>query len=214
MTTFSIYDQLNELVKVTLSQKQALTKNSDSIQQEMTDRSAKSPDFSQDNNPSEKSERKCTRTRIKSRHFLSNISYVGINKEDLLVTKNLNPFSLDRKLTDKNKHGMIYMPWKECMTLKFYRHICKEKIFLYLNGKNVLQPKVSEMITEFLKEGDENYIELRNKLSQYKNIFFFYVFIQMFSLKLTARRKGEILTSKLTFTLCLKLTRTRKTLNH
>ena len=25
------------------------------------------------------------------------------------VTKNLNPFSLDRKLADKNKHEMIYM---------------------------------------------------------------------------------------------------------
>ena len=47
--------------------------------------------------------------------FLSNISYVGINKEDFynqnfvfdiyaLMTKNLNPFSLDRKLSDQNKH--------------------------------------------------------------------------------------------------------------
>ena len=50
--------------------------------------------------------------RIKSRNFLSDISYVGINKEDcynenfifdvyLLMTKNLNPFLLDRKLVDK-----------------------------------------------------------------------------------------------------------------
>ena len=45
---------------------------------------------------------------------------MGIDKEDyynenfvfevhLLVTKNLNPFSLDRKLTDKTKHEIIYM---------------------------------------------------------------------------------------------------------
>ena len=57
---------------------------------------------------------KNTTTRIKSRNFLSNIAYVGINKEDyynkififdgyLLLTKNLNPFSLDRKLADKKK---------------------------------------------------------------------------------------------------------------
>ena len=56
-----------------------------------------------------------TTTRIKSRNFLSNISYVGINKEDFynqnfvfdiyaLMTTNLNPFSLDRKLSDQNKH--------------------------------------------------------------------------------------------------------------
>ena len=142
----------------------------------MTDRSAKSPDFFWDNKPSEKSEWKYTTARIKSSNFLSNISHVGINKEDfynenflfdvyLLFTKNLNPFSLNRKLKDNNKHEMIYMLWKEWMLQKFYQHICREKFFLYLNGKNVLQPKVLEIITEFLNEGDQNYIELRNNLS-------------------------------------------------
>ena len=77
-------------------------------------------------------------TRIKSRNFLSNIAYVGINKEDyykknfifdvyLPITKNLNPFSLDRKLADETKHEMIYMLWKECMPSEFYRHVCLEK---------------------------------------------------------------------------------------
>ena len=192
MTTFSINDQFNELVKVTLSEQQALTENSDSVQQEMIDGSAKIPDFFQDNKPSD---RKYTTARIKSRNFLSNTSYVGISKEDfynenfifdvyLLVTKNLNPFSLDRKLNDQNKHEMIYMLWKECMPQKFYKHICKENNFLYLNRKNVLPPKVSEILTDFLKEGDENYIELRNNLSQYKTIFS--TFIQMSSLRFIA----------------------------
>ena len=142
----------------------------------MTDRSAKSPDFFWDNKPSEKSEWKYTTARIKSSNFLSNISHVGINKEDfynenflfdvyLLFTKNLNPFSLNRKLNDNSKHEMIYMLWKECMLQKFYQHICRENFFLYLNGKNVLQPKVLEIITEILNEGDQNYIELRNNLS-------------------------------------------------
>ena len=47
-------------------------------------------------------------TRIKSRNFLSSISYAGINKGDfynenfildvyILLVKNLNPFSLQRK---------------------------------------------------------------------------------------------------------------------
>ena len=57
------------------------------------------------------------------------------------------------------------------MTGKFYRHICKEKIFLYLNSKNVLQPKVFEIITDFLNEDEDNYKELRKNLSSYKNIF-------------------------------------------
>ena len=70
-------------MEVTLSEKQALTENNNSMQQEMVDESAKSPDCLQDNKPSEKAkETKYTTTRIKSRDFLSNISYVGINMED------------------------------------------------------------------------------------------------------------------------------------
>ena len=145
------------------------------------DESAKSQDFFQDNNNSTIGKRYIT-TRIKSRNFLSNIAYVGINKEDyynenfvfdvyLLITENLNPFSLDRKLADKTKHEMIYMFWKECMPQKFYRHICKEKNFLHLNGKKVLQPKVLEIIKEFLDEAQSHYKESRNNLSTYRGIF-------------------------------------------
>ena len=60
-------------------EQQALTENSDNVQQKVIDGSAKSPDFFQDNKPSK---RKYTTARIKSRNFPSNISYVGINKED------------------------------------------------------------------------------------------------------------------------------------
>ena len=56
------------------------------------------------------------------------------------------------------------------MSQKFYRHICKEKNFLYLNGKNVLQPKVLEIIREFLDDDESRYKELRNDLSNYKSI--------------------------------------------
>ena len=146
MTTFLINNQINKLVKVTLLEQQVLTEISDSIQQEMIDESVNSPNFFQNN---KSSERKYTTTRIKSRNFLSNISYisyVGTNKEDfynenfifdvyLLVRKNLKPFSLDRKLNDKNKHEMIYMLWKECIPQRFYQHIVKKGIFFTLKGK-------------------------------------------------------------------------------
>ena len=66
---------------------------------------------------------------------------------------------------------MIYMLWKECMPTKFYRHICKEKNFLYLNSKNVLQPKLLEIITDFINERDDNFKALRKNLSSHKNIF-------------------------------------------
>ena len=140
--------------------------------------SAKSEDF-QDNNAIKV---KYTTTRIKSRNFLLNIAYVGINKEDyynrnfildvnLLITKNLNPFSLHRKLADKAKHEIICMLWRECMPIDFYKFICEEKSFLYLNGKNVLQPKVLQIITEFIEADKKNYRLLQNNLSSYKNIF-------------------------------------------
>ena len=181
MTT-SFNNQFNELVKVTtVPETQQVDDDQTDVSVQMIDESAKSQDFFQDNNPSLTIGEKYTTTRIKSSNFLSNIAYVGINKEDyynenfifdvyVLVTKNLNSFSLDRKLTNKNKHEMIYMLWKECMPPKFYRHICKEKNFLYLNGKNVLQPKVLEIINDFLQEDENNYKELRNNLCSYKNI--------------------------------------------
>ena len=186
------------------------------MQQEMIDESGKSPNFFQDN---KSSERKYATRRIKSRNFLSNISYVGIKKEEfynenfifddyLLVTKNLNSFSLDRKLNDQNKCKMIYMLWKECMPQKFYKHICKEKNFLYLNGKNVLQPKISKIITDFLKEGNENYIELRNNLSQYKTIFQ-YVYSNVFlEIYCSTERRGFDL--KRTFHIIFKTWKDKK----
>ena len=89
------------------------------------DESAKSQDFSQDNNAIKV---KYTMTGINSTKYLSNITYIGINKAGyyskdfifdvyLLVTKNLNPFSLDRKLADKTKHEIIYMLRRECMPI-------------------------------------------------------------------------------------------------
>ena len=143
------------------------------------DESAKSQDFFQDNKAIKT---KYTTTRIKSRNFLTNIAYVGINKEDyynkkfifdvhLLLTKNLNLFSLDRKLTDKTKHKMIYMLWRECMPIEYYKFICEEKNFIYLNGKNVLQPKVLQTIADFIEKDEKNFKLLQNSLSRCKSIF-------------------------------------------
>ena len=59
-------------------------------------------------------------TRVKSRNLLLNISYTGISKRDfynenfildvyILLVKNLDPFSPQRKTSDKLKYEMIYM---------------------------------------------------------------------------------------------------------
>ena len=103
-------------------------------------------------------------TRIKSRNFLSNISYTSINKNDfynknfvldvyVLLVKNLNPFSLSRKISDKLKHEMVYVLWRECIPSNFYRYICEEKNLVYLNSRDVGQPGVLKIIGNFIDQG-------------------------------------------------------------
>ena len=92
-----------------------------------------------------------TSSRIKTRNFLTNISYNGVKEEDFfnnnfvfdtfaLLTRNLNPFSLERKIANVKSREIIYMFWEECVEKTSYRHICERENFLYLNGKNVLYP--------------------------------------------------------------------------
>ena len=98
MTSFN--EQFNAVMKATLLGKQKLhnsTYNDENLQ--VMDESSESQDFFGDNNNNSIGKR-YTATRIKSRNFLSNIAYVGINKEDyynenfvfdayLLITENL-----------------------------------------------------------------------------------------------------------------------------
>ena len=100
-------------------------------------------------------------TRVKSRNFLSNISYTGISKGDLsnenfildvyiLLVKNLNPFSLQRKTSDKLKHDMVYMLRRECIPPQFYRYICQDENFKYLNGRDVASLLCSKSLEHLL----------------------------------------------------------------
>ena len=140
-------------------------------------------------------------TRIKSSNFLSNISYTGISKSDfynenfildvfVLVVKNLNPFSLSRKITDKTKHEMVYMLWRECVPSEFYRYVCEGKNFLYLNGRDVSQPIVLEIVGGFIDQRKENLRMLQEHLAQYKDIY--HIFIRTFFLKFTPHLKRGV----------------------
>ena len=86
-------------------------------------KSAKNQDLFQDNKAIKV---KYTTTKIKSRNFLSNVAHVAINKEDfynknfifdvyLLVTKNLNLFSLDRNwLTKQSTKWSMFFGGNAC----------------------------------------------------------------------------------------------------
>ena len=140
-------------------------------------------------------------TRIKSRNFLSNISYTGINKNDfysesfkldvyVFLVKNLNPFSLQRKLSDKLKQEMVYMLWTECIPIEFYRHICEEKKFVYLNGRDVGQPGALEIVGDFIDQGKKNLRLLQEHLAQFKDIYQ-YVYLHVFHEVYTTSEKRE-----------------------
>ena len=140
-------------------------------------------------------------TRIKSRNILSNISYTGISKNDfynenfildvyVLLVKNLNPFSLSRKVTDKTKHDVVYMLWRECIPSEFYRYICEEKNFIYLNGRDVGQPGVLEIVRGFTDQGKQNLRMLQEHLARFKDIFQFvysHVFLEVYT---TSEKRG------------------------
>ena len=121
-------------------------------------------------------------TRIKSRNFLSSISYTGISKNDfynenfildvyMLLVKNLSPFSLSRKVSDKTKHEMVYMLWRECIPAECYRFICEEKNFIYLNGFDVGHPDVLKIVGNFIYQGKQNLRMLQEHLARYKDIY-------------------------------------------
>ena len=121
-------------------------------------------------------------TRIKSRNFLSNISYTGISKNDfynenfildvyVLLVENLNPFSLSRKVSDKTNHEMVYMLWRGCIPSDFSRYICEEKNFIYLNGRDVGQPGVLEIVGNFIDQEKQNLQMLQENLARFKDIF-------------------------------------------
>ena len=91
-------------------------------------KSAKNQDYLKNNNAVEKKLvlKPYTTTRIKARNFLSNIAYNSVIDQDIftktfcfdtyvLVTKNLNLLSLERKITGQSKHEAIFMLWKNCM---------------------------------------------------------------------------------------------------
>ena len=171
MPQFSLNKEFNELVKAALTEEQMIGDNNNNQtdnKKTVEEESAKSPDFFQDKNVIKRKKvgKQYTTTRIKSKNFLSSISYVGICKEDFynvnfvfniyfLITKNLSHSSLDRKLSNQNKHEMIYMLWKECISCVFYKHICSKQNLLCLNGKNVLYLKVAEIINEFMDANEK-----------------------------------------------------------
>ena len=115
--------------------------------------------------------------RIKSRHFLINISYNRVKDEDLfdrsfvfdiyvLTTKNINPFSLERKIFDVNDREMINMFWEDCNEPSFYKHICRLDNFLYLNRKNVIYSRMAQIVMNYIETDENNFLQAKEKTNR------------------------------------------------
>ena len=78
---------------------------------------------------------------------------------------------MNRKVADKMKHEMVYMLWRECIPSEFYRYICKEKNFIYLDGKGVSQLGVLEIVSNFIDKSKQNLCMLQENLTRLEDIF-------------------------------------------
>ena len=66
---------------------------------------------------------------------------------------------------------MIYMLWREWIPIAFYRFIYQEDNFRYLNGRDVSQPGVLEIVGKFVDQDKNNLRLLQQCLANYKDIF-------------------------------------------
>ena len=57
------------------------------------------------------------------------------------------------------------------MPSEFFKYICEEENFMYLNGKTVVYSKVADMISKFIETDAKNFVNLRDNLYWFKNIF-------------------------------------------
>ena len=166
---------LNSLIENTLEQEQKMEEDLD---------------FFFNNNASQPKKRKYemkkikpyNTARIKSRNFLTNISYNGVKEEDLfdrsfvfriyvLTTKNINPFSVERKIFNMKDREMINMFWEDCNEPSFYKYIYQPDNFLHLNGKNVIYPRVAEIVMNYIETDENNFKQLKRKLIENQKIF-------------------------------------------
>ena len=90
-----------------------------------------------------------------------------------LLTKNSNPFSLERKIVDLKNRESIYMLCDQCMERTFYKHICENNNFIYLNSKNVLYSKTSQIVSDYLMNDPKNIISLRRCLQIHMKVIQF-----------------------------------------
>ena len=70
-----------------------------------------------------------TNEKVIDQKFRSNLNPLIENTLDVLTTKNVNRFSLERKIFDVKDREMMNMFWEDCKEPSFYKHICQPDNF-------------------------------------------------------------------------------------
>ena len=81
---------------------------------------------------------------------------------------------MERKIFDVKDREMINMFWEDYNEPSFYKHIYEPENFLYRNGKNIIYPRVAEIVINYIEADDKNFDKLRRKLienKKYSNLF-------------------------------------------
>ena len=65
------------------------------------------------------------------------------------------------------------MFWEDCNEHTFYKHIWEPDNFLYVNGKNVIYPRVADIVWKYLEQDKQNFDKIRKKLIENKKVFLF-----------------------------------------
>ena len=82
------------------------------------------------------------------------------------------------------------MLWRECIPSEFYRYIFQEKNFIYLNGRDVGQLAVLEIVGNFIDQSKENLWMLQEHLARYKDVYR-YVYLHVFpEVYTTSEKRG------------------------
>ena len=99
--------------------------------------------------------------KVKTRNFLTNVSYRRLKQSDFnkksfdnlsFLVQNFNPINLDIKLDTEKERDMIKFMWDECIPHEFVSFIYKQKNYNQISRPNLIYQKSNKIVKEYLFE--------------------------------------------------------------
>ena len=111
-------------------------------------------------------------TKVKSRNFLTNISYNRLKRIDFHnvsfiidcytdILLDLNPFFLEQKFDNKSNREYIETLRNYLISNKFYFYICRNDNFIGLNKLSLKYQNAFDILNNFVLEDSKNFLLLK-----------------------------------------------------